>query len=62
LRRHDRDRRLDDHRRRLRDQSHLNAPLTVKITGGTGRYRHAHGTIIHKSVGNNKSELTIKVS
>jgi hypothetical protein len=39
-----------------------NAPETVKITGGTGRYRHAHGTVMHKSVGNNKSELTIRVS
>ena len=34
---------------------------TVKLTGGTGRYRHAHGTVIAKSVGNN-SDLTIKVS
>jgi hypothetical protein len=32
----------------------------VKITGGTGRYRHAHGTVIAKSVGNN-TDLTIKV-
>lgn len=34
---------------------------TVKITGGTGVYQHAHGTIIAKSVGNN-TDLTIKVS
>jgi hypothetical protein len=34
---------------------------TVKITGGTGRYRHARGTVVAKSVGNN-SDLTIKVS
>jgi hypothetical protein len=34
---------------------------TVKITGGTGRYQHANGTIIAKNVGNN-SDLTIKVS
>ena len=34
---------------------------TIKITGGTGRYRHAHGTIIAKDVGNN-TDLTIKVS
>jgi hypothetical protein len=34
---------------------------TLKITGGTGRYRHAHGTVIAKSVGNN-TDLTIKVS
>jgi hypothetical protein len=38
-----------------------NAPTTVKITGGTGTYRHAHGTIIAKTVGNN-TDLTIKVS
>jgi hypothetical protein len=38
-----------------------NAPTTVKITGGTGRYRHAHGTVIAKTVGNN-TDLTIKVS
>ncbi len=37
-----------------------NAPTIVKITGGTGRYRHAHGTVTVKSVGNN-SDLTIKV-
>lgn len=34
---------------------------TLKITGGTGTYRHAHGTIIAKTVGNN-TDLTIKVS
>jgi hypothetical protein len=33
---------------------------TVKITGGTGSYRHAHGTIVAKSVGNN-TDLTIRV-
>jgi hypothetical protein len=38
-----------------------NAATTVKITGGTGRYRHAHGTIIVKPVGDN-NDLTIKVS
>ena len=38
-----------------------NAVTTVKITGGTGLYRHAHGTIIAKSAGNN-TDLTIKVS
>ena len=38
-----------------------NAATTVTITGGTGVYRHAHGTVIAKSVGNN-SDLTIKVS
>jgi hypothetical protein len=38
-----------------------NAPTVVKITGGTGTYRHAHGTIIAKTVGNN-TDLTIKVS
>jgi hypothetical protein len=36
---------------------------TVKITGGTGRYRHARGTVIAKSVGNsNNTDLTIRVS
>ena len=34
---------------------------TLKITGGTGRYRHAHGTVIAKTVGNN-TDLTVKVS
>jgi hypothetical protein len=34
---------------------------TLKITGGTGRYRHARGTVAAKSVGNN-TDLTIKVS
>ena len=34
---------------------------TLKITGGTGRYRHAHGTVVAKSVGNN-TDLTVKVS
>jgi hypothetical protein len=34
---------------------------TVKITGGTGRYRHAHGTVIAKNVGPN-TDITIKVS
>ena len=38
-----------------------NAPTVVTITGGTGTYRHAHGTIIAKTVGNN-TDLTIKVS
>ena len=38
-----------------------NAPTTVKITGGTGIYRHAHGTIVAKTVANN-TDLTIKVS
>jgi hypothetical protein len=30
-----------------------NAATTVKITGGTGVYRHAHGAIIVKPVGDN---------
>jgi hypothetical protein len=34
---------------------------TLKVTGGTGRYRHAHGTVIAKTVGNN-TDLTINVS
>ena len=38
-----------------------NAATTVKITGGTGLYRHAHGTVIIKPVGDN-TDLTIKVS
>jgi hypothetical protein len=37
------------------------AATIVKITGGTGRYRHAHGTVVSKPVGNN-ADLTIKVS
>jgi hypothetical protein len=37
-----------------------NAPTTLKITGGTGQYRHARGTVIAKSVGNN-TDLTIRV-
>ena len=32
----------------------------VKITGGTGVYRHAHGTIIATTVGSN-TDLTVKV-
>ncbi len=36
------------------------SPTVVKITGGTGIYRHAHGTVIAKSVGKN-SDVTIKV-
>ena len=28
-----------------------NAATTVKITGGTGLYRHSHGTVIIKPVG-----------
>jgi hypothetical protein len=35
--------------------------ITVKITGGTGRYRHAHGTVVSKNVGSN-SDVTIKLS
>lgn len=38
-----------------------NAATTVKITGGTGVYRHARGTIVVKPVGDN-NDLTIKVS
>jgi hypothetical protein len=34
---------------------------TAKITGGTGRYRRAHGTVIATDVGNN-TDFTIKVS
>ena len=39
-----------------------NAATTVKITGGTGIYRHAHGTIIGKPVSANGTDFTIKVS
>ena len=41
-----------------------NSPTVVKITGGTGIYRHAHGTVTVKSVGNNgnTSDVTIKVT
>lgn len=38
-----------------------NAATIVKITGGTGRYRHAHGKIIAKTVTSNTTDLTIKV-
>lgn len=38
-----------------------NAITTVKLTGGTGVYRHAHGTIIAKPAGNN-DDLTINVT
>jgi hypothetical protein len=37
------------------------APVVVSINGGTGIYRHAHGTVTSTSVGNN-SDLTIKVT
>ena len=33
---------------------------TVKITGGTGLYRHAHGTVVAKTVGPN-TDFTIKL-
>jgi hypothetical protein len=39
-----------------------NGPTVVKITGGTGRYRHAHGTVVAKSVSNSATDLTIKVT
>jgi hypothetical protein len=39
-----------------------NAPTIVKITGGTGRYRHAHGTVVAKTITPNTSDLTIKVT
>jgi hypothetical protein len=39
-----------------------NAPTVIKITGGTGRYRHAHGTVVAKSVSMNTTDLTIKVT
>ena len=39
-----------------------NSPTVVKITGGTGRYRHAHGTVTVKSVSNHTNNVTIKVS
>jgi hypothetical protein len=38
-----------------------NAPIVVPINGGTGIYRHAHGTVISTSVGND-SDLTVKVT
>jgi hypothetical protein len=41
--------------------SESNAPIVVPINGGTGIYRHAHGTVISTSVGNN-SDLTVKVT
>lgn len=41
--------------------SESSAPVVVSINGGTGIYRHAHGTVTSTSVGNN-SDLTIKVT
>jgi hypothetical protein len=39
------------------------APITVKVTGGTGKYRHARGTIVAKVVPNtNNTDLTVKVA
>ena len=38
-----------------------NAPTAIKITGGTGRYRRAHGTVVAKSVGTNTTDLTITI-
>jgi hypothetical protein len=38
-----------------------NAATRVKITGGTGLYRHAHGIVVAKPVGDN-ADLTIKLS
>ena len=35
-----------------------NAPSTVAINGGTGRYKHAHGTISIKPVGNTNNDDT----
>ncbi len=37
---------------------------TVKVTGGTGAYRHVHGTVIDKPVSSNgnNSDITIKIS
>ena len=39
-----------------------NAPITLKITGGTGRYRHARGTVVAKSTSQNTTDLTIRVT
>lgn len=39
-----------------------NGPTVVNITGGTGRYRHAGGTVVAKSVSNSTTDLTIKVT
>lgn len=37
-----------------------NAPVKAKITAGTGQWRHAHGTVSSKSIGNgNTSDDTI---
>jgi hypothetical protein len=38
------------------------APTTIQITGGTGRFRHAHGTVFAKSVSQNTTDLVIKVT
>jgi hypothetical protein len=40
-----------------------NAPTTIAITGGTGRYQNAHGTVTVVSINSSgtKSDLTIKL-
>jgi hypothetical protein len=38
-----------------------NKPAVFKITGGTGAYRHAHGTVTATSAGNNE-DLTVRVT
>jgi hypothetical protein len=38
-----------------------NGPHVIPINGGTGIYRHAHGTIVAMSVGNN-TDFTITVT
>jgi hypothetical protein len=38
-----------------------NAPVNAKITAGTNQYRHAHGIVISRSIGNtNNSDDTVK--
>lgn len=41
--------------------SDSSSPLAVQINGGTGIYRHAHGTVTSTSIGNN-SDFTIKIT
>jgi hypothetical protein len=39
------------------------APGPIKINGGTGRYKHAHGTVIVKPIGNtNNNDDTVTIT
>lgn len=38
------------------------APATLKVTGGTGTYRHVNGTVVAKTVNSTLTDLTLKIS